>query len=166
MALPRMRRLQSQKEPRRETRGSVGDAVSGAEWRKRRARNQCTLRLKRSVIESYEKSSGPTGTVLRPACPSPHAARTDSLGNPGPQKREGRHCSGAFTPKRKQPARSNLSGKLHDKCSRVAARLASATCCSHAAPGTSMMRARFPFRTARPVRARLYASRNLSGDVQ
>ena len=40
-------------------------------------------------------------------------------------KKEGRHCSGAFTPKRKRPSRSNLSGKLQDKRSRVATLLAS-----------------------------------------
>src|SRR5215213_2561395 len=41
-------------------------------------------------------------------------------------KKEGRHCSGAFTPKRQRPSCSNLSGKLQSKSSRLDLLLASA----------------------------------------
>jgi hypothetical protein len=41
-------------------------------------------------------------------------------------KKEGRYCSGAFTPKRQRPSCSNLSGKLQSKSSRLDLLLASA----------------------------------------
>src|SRR5215204_42622 len=56
-----MRRLQSQKEPRRGRRSSGGDAVPSAEWRKRRAQNQCAPAFRRS------------GRNLRPPCPLTYA---------------------------------------------------------------------------------------------